>query len=212
MNDEYRLEEYRSLLEEHKKNRSYIFERPVIVLGLVSAAMYYFYGKNVGEYILAILIFVLLFNLWFTVNRLQSSARIVAYIQLVHEGEFRDKWIGWENCLRNYRIWFKYHRQIGDLEEICNEEVNKDAIPDSILFYPAIWLFHNLLVIFILIITIVKYISSRNIIPGPDDLGIVFASLIFFIYTLGNLYPKKLNPIIELQRAAWICVFKETNK
>lgn len=42
MNDEYRLEEYRSLLEEHKKNRSYIFERPVIVLGLVSAAMYYF--------------------------------------------------------------------------------------------------------------------------------------------------------------------------
>gem|GEM_PF-6930062 len=27
LKDEIRLEEYRSLLEEHKKNRSYVFER-----------------------------------------------------------------------------------------------------------------------------------------------------------------------------------------
>ena len=42
-----RLEEYRSLLEEHRKNRSYIFERPILILGMLTVAMLYFYGSSI---------------------------------------------------------------------------------------------------------------------------------------------------------------------
>jgi len=44
-------------------------------------------------------------DLWFTVNRLQSAARIASYISLFLEPEGKLNWIGWENSLRAHRIW-----------------------------------------------------------------------------------------------------------
>jgi hypothetical protein len=45
---------------------------------------------------------LLVFNFWFTINRLGSAARIVAYIQVVLEAG--RPWRGWETSLRSYRI------------------------------------------------------------------------------------------------------------
>lgn len=149
--EDIRLEEYRSLLEEHRKNRSYIFERPILILGIVAVAMQYFYESTIGQIVLACLIFILCFNLWFIGNRIRSDARIVAYIQLVHEGELRAEWLGWENTLRLYRTWMMRHNKTGDLETLRSKKLNPEAVPDRIVFYPAIWLLHFVLILSIVV-------------------------------------------------------------
>ena len=144
--EDIRLEEYSSLLEEHRKNRSYIFERPIIILGIIAVASQYFFESIIGQFVAAILIFVLCFNLWFIGHRIRSDARIVAYIQLVHEGELRSKYFGWENALRQYRIWIKNHKSNGDLEKLRLKYFDSEATQDRIVFYPAIWLLHCVIV------------------------------------------------------------------
>lgn len=144
--DDIRLEEYSSLLEEHRKNRGYIFERPIIILGIIAVASQYFFESIIGHFVAAILIFVLCFNLWFIGHRIRSDARIVAYIQLVHEGELRSKYFGWENALRQYRIWIKNHKSNGDLEKLRLKYFDSEATQDRIVFYPAIWLLHCVIV------------------------------------------------------------------
>ena len=93
---ELMMEEYRSLQEEHRRNRSLIFERPIAILGFVAVAIGFSYGSAIGLLVLAALVFVLYFNIWFINNRIESDARIVAYIQMVHESELRSKWVGWK--------------------------------------------------------------------------------------------------------------------
>jgi hypothetical protein len=95
-----RIEEYKSLIEEHKKNRSYIFERPLLITGTIAISIQYFCKTEISQFVLLFILLIVCFNLWFTAHRFQSSARIVAYLQLFHEREFKDKWIGWENALR----------------------------------------------------------------------------------------------------------------
>ena len=99
-------DEYRVLREELKINRQFIFERPLLIIGgaLASKAMLGF-TEPFSDLLIVFVILLLTFNLWFTMNRLTSSARIIGYIHLVHEGEFRENWKGWENSLSMYRDW-----------------------------------------------------------------------------------------------------------
>lgn len=95
-NEQLKLEEYRSLQEEHRKNRGYIFGSPVLVLGIVAAGIEYSTKTGLeNPLISAILIFIICYSIWFLGNRLQSDARIVSYIHLVHEGEYQSNWMGW---------------------------------------------------------------------------------------------------------------------
>ena len=219
--EEIRLEEYRSLLEEHRKNRSYIFERPIIILGLVAVAMQYFYESTIGGFGLAGLIFILCYNLWFTGNRLQSDARIVAYIQLVHEGELRAEWFGWENALRQYRIWTALHTRAGDLETLRSKKLELEifhatkldpkVIPRGLMFYPAIWVFHFVIVLLTFVVTLIMWFPSKTVLGSVGLGATLVAVIIFLIYAFGSLRPTRLNASIELERATWLCVFKESH-
>ena len=208
--EEIRLEEYRSLLGEHKKNRSYIFERPIIILGLVAVAMRYFYESPIGEFGLAGLIFILCFNLWFTGNRLQSDARIVAYIQLVHEGELRAEWFGWESALRQYRRWRTLHTETGDLEKLRLKTLDSKVIPSVLRFYPGIWMLHLVLVLLTFVVTLISGFPSKTVLESVGLGATLVAAIIFVIYAFGSLCPTRLKAGIELERAAWLCVFEES--
>ena len=206
--EDIRLEEYSSLLEEHRKNRSYIFERPIIILGIIAVASQYFFESIIGQFVAAILIFVLCFNLWFIGHRIRSDARIVAYIQLVHEGELRSKYFGWENALRQYRIWIKNHKTDGDLEKLRLKYFDSEATQDRIVFYPAIWLLHCVIVFFILFVTLTEWFSSTTVMTSIGMSVIIAAIIIFLIYAFGSFNPKLLKDSIELERATWFCVFE----
>jgi hypothetical protein len=98
--DPVRIEEYKVLRQELEMNRKFVFERPLLVVGATLAGAL---SPRIGLLTIPFL-GVLLFNLWFTYNRLWSSARIVAYIQLVHEGISKEfEWIGWERALMKFR-------------------------------------------------------------------------------------------------------------
>jgi len=138
LEDKIKLEEYRSLLEEHRDNRLYLFERPIIILGIIVAAMaasLRSYGSNIsselcldiGLFVSLGLIILLCFNLRFTANRLERDARIVAYMQLVHEGngKFKDKWYGWGNSL------CKYHEMKNDNSFKLNDKSRSNDEPEN---------------------------------------------------------------------------------
>lgn len=202
-----RIEEYRSLMEEHQKNRSYIFERPIIILGALAITIQYFYESAIGLFVLAGLIFILLFNLWFIGNRIKSDARIIAYIGLVHEGDLRRKYFGWENALRHYRIWMSKNKKIGDLEKIRSKRLNPE-VPD--IFLPVgIWLLHIFLVILIFIVAFARWYTSETVLISLGMAVISLATLIFMFFVLWVYSPKKLRVSIELERATWLCIFEE---
>jgi hypothetical protein len=91
------------LRSEMELNREYIFERPlVIVAGGITAAA----GLQtlIGFDVLPIVFVTLMaYNLWSTFNRLQSNARIVSYLQVIHRRHRAHLWIGWEAALQEFR-------------------------------------------------------------------------------------------------------------
>jgi hypothetical protein len=209
--EQLKLEEYRFLLKEHKKIRTHLFERPLIILGMVAIAMQYAYKLKIGQFVVAGLIFILCYNLWFIRDRLQSDARIVAYIQLVHEGELSSRWIGWESGLREYRIWSEKHNRQGDIESLRALKTEKKAIPSRIMFYPGIWLLHLIWVTLTFIIAVITLTRSFPLsigkIGGP--LAIFLATATFIYYAFWELHPDQMRKMIELERATWRCVFEE---
>jgi|GEM_PF-2861872 len=212
--EQLKLEEYRSLLEEHRKNRAYIFERPIIILGLAAIAIQYSYKLAIGQFVLAGLIFILCYNPWFTGNRLQSDARIIAYIQLLHEGKLKSRWIGWESSLREYRIWNEKHKKNGDLKTLKKQKLDKSAIPSRLMFYPAIWTLHFGIVSLAFIVTAItlKWSSLLSIDKVAGPIATCIATAIFMYYAFIELYPSQLREKIELERATWLCVFEEFDK
>lgn len=215
-NEQLKLEEYRSLQEEHRKNRGYIFGSPVLVLGIVAAGIEYSAKTGLDNpLIFAILIFIICYSIWFLGNRLRSDARIVSYIQLVHEGEYQSKWMGWESILREYRIWYHTHQEKGDFKTLQEEKLDKDAIPSALMFYPAIWLFYILLVLSIVALVIFKIIDVLKLPAGLHSTHIVSAAATviatgyFFYYAFGKLYPEHLNAVYERERANWLCILGE---
>jgi hypothetical protein len=105
--DEQRFEamqkELGFLRSEMDLNRKYIFERPLLIVagGITAAATL---EELIGFEVLPLLFIVLMgYNLWFTYNRLQSNARIIAYLQVVYTPDGADRWIGWEAGLLLFR-------------------------------------------------------------------------------------------------------------
>lgn len=215
--EDRKSEEYRSLLEEHRMNRVYIFERPIIILGLAGVATQYFYKSSIGQLILAALIFLLCYNLWFVGNRLQSDARIVAYLQLVHEGELSANWFGWESALREYRRWTRFHIKKGDLDNLIKSATDFDVVPDGLLFFPAIAILHTVMALVAFCAALIRWseyraISENAIIENVSMFAAILAMTIFLFYALGPLYPNKLRASIENERAKWKSVFLEISE
>ncbi len=93
--------ELRYLRDELAEDKKYVFERTLIL-----ALLGVLFGKISGIELLPVLNMVSLvflsFNLWLIINRLKSSARIIAYIHFFIE-ENPSQYKGWESYLSIYR-------------------------------------------------------------------------------------------------------------
>jgi hypothetical protein len=196
-----RLAEYNSLRNELLQNKQYVFERPLLIITATGIAAVQVSDKP--SLILPVLLIIILWvNLRFTVNRLRSIARIVAYISVVLESA-PERWTGWENALRTYRIWIKQHTK-EEQRFLLAKHIDQDAIPDAMMFYEPIYLLHVSTVIGALVLSIPSLSDIRDV---PEIVSFVFAlaaAFLFLYYGLGSYHPKKMRNLIEVRRAIWI--------
>jgi hypothetical protein len=196
--------EYETLRSEMLQGKQYVFERPILII-TASIAFIQFVDKQYAIYFPLIIIGLLSFNLWFTVNRMGSMARIIAYIQLVLEND-ESNWYGWETSLRNYRKWLKLNRKSVDQIQIEDE-----AVYDNLGYYPTIFYMHiivTVLVFLILAIFSINHLESSNITWSLLTLGLL---VLFIGYAIKNR-PNKIKPKIEKNRQIWRMVFIDWEK
>ena len=132
--------EYNSLRGELAQSRRYVFERPLLIIAAAVGVMTIYTGSFAHAVLPALTAALLLFNLWFTVNRMRSAARIVAYIRLVLEPGSTLPWIGWESSLALYRAR-KHSAPIAAAAHPVNDEPT-----DLLMYYGPIFWLHLLLI------------------------------------------------------------------
>lgn len=197
--------EYKSLRDEVLQGKKYVFERPLLII-TICVALLKFIDKPFISFIPILMISMLLFNLWFTVNRIRSIARIVAYIQIALEESSEEEPVssGWESSLRFYRKWVKINKD--KLEEIIAENMDKDAIPDAMGYYPVIYYFHIGLVVFVfmssLIYTVVNPVMFQFV-----SIVLTLSIFVSFIMYSRQCHPRKTGNFIEENRIIWNQVF-----
>ena len=203
-------DEYQTLRDEILQGKKYVFERPLLIV-TISVALIQFIDKPFMVYVPILLIPLLAFNLWFTVNRIKSIARIVAYIQLVLEENNNIVWRGWETSLRFYRKWTKLNKD--EIAKIIKKSIDQDAAPDAMGYYPVIFYLHIGIVCLTVIFSIIYSVddSTRKNIASTC---ITFAlSAVYMIFSF-SCRPKKIEGGIEGNRVIWTIVLNsiEDNK
>ncbi len=206
-NEELRLAEYSTLRNELLQNKNYIFERPLVIITVVGIASLKLAEPSLA-FLPVVLAFTLLSNLWFTVNRLQSNARIIAYIATVLEPSSKIKWIGWENSLRIHRNW-KKAKTFEEREQKIQKYINLDAIPDAMMFYPALWWLHLVTVVIALGSSGLSLINNLNWLSVIAFISTFAVSCVFVLYCFGHGLPNKMRGLIEIQMATWKAVFED---
>ena len=198
--------EYDTLRNELLQNKKYVFERPLLIISAGGLAAAQLSGNPAVLVLPSLLIVVMLINLWFTVNRLRSIARIAAYIGVVLE-EAPRAWIGWECSLREHRMWMKQHCPKYRRTALSKYK-RDDAIPDAMMFYGPLLLLHVITVILALAISYLTLAARTQL---PEIVSSVVTSgvaIIFAYFGLGPYRPAKMRDLIEVQRATWINVLE----
>ncbi len=195
-------DEYKTLREELLQAKKYIFERPLVIVALGITSI-----KLIPESYLTFLPLalsgVLLFNFWFTANRIMSAARIVAYIQLELEQQLVGRWVGWETCLRFYRKWLKLDPD----KKVKSIPLGMDECKDAMMFYEPIYTLHIALMISALVSAFFVTIYNLNLINILCTLGVVLVSWKFKKSTT-EYSPNWAMGLIERNRIIWYYVFK----
>ncbi len=190
-------QEYAALRDELNQSRQYVFERPIVIvgagIGVLTAA-----DVEYGAALPAFLTGLLLFNYWFTINRLMSASRIVAYIQVVLEGD--AAWKGWETSLREYRMWIKDDPK--EKRRIVEGELDHNAVPDALMYYPPIYQLHIVLVGLCMAIGLVSGIKQPTV---PNTVALVVLVLLATVFA-GHCWkwkPSKMRGLIERNVVIW---------
>ncbi|MCX6322346.1 MAG: hypothetical protein NTX93_11180 [Bacteroidia bacterium] len=176
--------EYETLRQELNENRKYVFERPLLI---ITAALVFFEYIAKTPFIMLfpnIIIFLLLFNLKFTSNRLNSSARIVSYIRLFIEKKDPSNY-RWESFLSKYR-----------------EDRNKKGLR----YYPTIYWFHILTVLIFVLFEILLYLDHQIDSTFKDvkkeiitifSIVFCFIGLVYLVKIGIETSPQKINDYFE---------------
>lgn len=194
--------EYSSLRSELLQNKQFVFERPLLIITAIAVASTQLTEKQSIFLLPFLLIFVLLINLWFTAERIQSNARIVAYIEVFLESDESQKWIGWEKSLRYYRIWKKMQSKKA-INEFIKNEINPAAIPDSGMFYPSIFWLHLGMVILAMVIAILPLTEKITLIQLIASSATLLLGMFFIIKCCSSYRPSRMKDLIEIQRVIW---------
>jgi hypothetical protein len=194
--------EYEALRTELNENRKYVFERPLVIL---TVTLIGFQNVDNPAYLLllpSLMIFLLIFNLHFTSNRVNSSARIISYIRIFIEQD-NSKSFFWETFLSLYRKSDK----IIDIKSKENEwkQSDKSLRDKALRYYPIIFYFHVFIIIILFCIEFFEYsynssLNNSNLIPEKQIIAIIplvinIISLIYFIAIWKFSYPRKVNKI-----------------
>ena len=177
--------EYESLRNELNENRKYVFERPLVIF---TAACILFAYISESEYIIlfpGLIILLLLFNLHFTANRLNSNARIIAYIRLFIEENQNDNY-NWETFLNAYRI---------------------DGEQKGLKYYPIIFYFHIVMIIFLLLMEIPLYLHLHPLSQSQDKnnmlvtlivtIALLVGAIIYLFSIMKYISPKQVKDFFE---------------
>lgn len=203
-----KAEEYKSLRDELRESKQYVFERPLLAITAILAAAQ-FVDKHQLAFLPFVAISLLTFNFWFTVNRLRSSSRIVAYVQIVIENVNHENWIGWENFLRYQRIWLKQNEK--DFSAIISKYIEKDAVPDALFYYPAIFNFHVAVVVVSCIASVAfayRELSVTNLLA----LAATISASVYFLSSTIISRPSKMKGLLEEYRIITLEVLKYIKK
>jgi len=214
--------EYDSLRQELLGAERYVIERPLAIAALAAAVGLKVFDKP--QYIaLTIAVSVITFlNLRFTVNRLESSCRIVAYIQLVLEPSASCPWIGWETSLRKYREWIKRKGGKREAAEYATEQLSKASspTPTTPMYYEPVYWFHVVLMAFSVLplagLALFKVLAIAGLALFKQETALWALSLIAavglgiwsLVYFLSHR-PKHHSYSIERNLVIWQEVFKE---
>lgn len=198
-----RSAEYATLRSELLQNKQYVFERPLLIITAAGVASVELPDKPAVVLLPISLVVVLLINLWFTVNRLRSIARIAAYVEVVLESVASTRWIGWEKSLRIHRKWMKTHSP-EERKELLNPHIEPSAIPDAMTFYPLIFWLHAATVVLAVAVSGLSVMESPDIIQVVAFSTTLLVSLVFAGLCVGPYRPDKMRDLIEVQRAIWI--------
>jgi hypothetical protein len=192
------MREYDTLRNELLEAKRHVFERPLIIAALAAAGLQ-FLDKPFALVLPSIVALLTIFNFWFTMNRVQSANRIVAYIQLVLEPSAKLQWIGWESSLRKYRGWLKANP---DARTFVDAQLDQTAVPDALMYYPALYYFHFALMFSALLASGGLLIQQSN-----------WWRFVFFLPTLllagqsmkyfTRWKPSRLRASIERNRVIW---------
>jgi len=196
-------EEYKSLREELLQAKKYVFERPLLIAAMATAGSR---GLDPGFQMLLLVLAaaLLLFNFWFTFNRVSSGARIVAYIQLELEERSHGRWVGWETCLREYRRWLKNDTAKRRAE--VDAEFDAGAAPDALMYYPPIYYLHVGLMAIAVGLAVTLSVHHRSPFSVIGVL-LVLSLAGFFSTSLLRYAPYKMRALIERNRVIWKFVF-----
>lgn len=196
-----RDQEYNVLREELKINRQFVFERPLLIVGVSFAALTNL--KDPASLQAGALLFLLLlfYNLWFTFNRLSSNSRILGYLRVVHESADARCRPGWETSLGRYREWLachseKYRRVV--------EECAKLKLHDSNRFFRGIFWFHILsggLSVFIALNRALE--AGASAVSVSLALGTVVVYVAGAVLSLTSWNPYRIRNPIEVETIVW---------
>jgi len=206
------------LRAEIDSNKKLVFERALLIAGAGFAATLFPENAEGSELLGFPIIGALAFNLWFTVNRLKSNSRIIAYIQLFHESKTDHCWIGWENALRQYRIW---DSNCKDEKHAAEERFKQIKQYDNLSFYNAILAFHLSMAAAVaglmcyrawaLKSDIVSWTLKSDIVS--EEVGIIVfcgiylvTVIVFFLWARLEFSPDEVKDAIEKNRIRWAAV------
>jgi hypothetical protein len=198
------MREYDTLRNELLEAKRHVFERPLVIAALAAAGLQ-FLDKPFALVLPSVVALLTIFNFWFTLNRVQSANRIVAYIQLVLEPAAKLQWIGWESSLRKYRRWLKANP---DARTFIDAQLDHTAVPDALMYYPALYYFHFALMISVLLA------SGGLLIQQPSWWRFVFFLPTLLVAGRSLKYftrwtPNRLRASIERNRVIWKNVLGE---
>ncbi len=196
-------EEYKTLREELLQAKKYVFERPLLIAAMAAAG-----SRGLDrEFLMLLLVLaaaLLLFNFWFTFNRVSSGARIAAYIQLELEERSHGRWVGWETCLREYRRWLKDDPAKRRAE--VDAALDAGAVPDALMYYPPIYQLHIGLMAIAVGLAVTLALHNRT--PfSVISMSLVLLLAGFFSASLHRYAPHKMRALIERNRVIWKFVF-----
>ncbi len=196
--------EYEALREELLVGKKYVFERPLLII-TISVAAANFTNEAHLAYLPPIVIGLMVFNLWFTVNRMHSIARIVAYVQIELEERKWEPWLGWETCLRHFRLWI--NRNHSTRHSLMKARFDNNAVPDAIGYYPMIFYMH-IAVVALLFLVSVRSVFADSSFANIALLLVTFAISVVFTYTACRWRPRSCKNLIEQNRVCWEYVFE----